>query len=89
MPPTIELFAYKCDDDWLQQQVTQHRDGIGDGNNGKHGDAAGKEGHQISGYEADTDDTLNSREMKLFKPSKFVPKIASPSVWKPSKTTLS
>ena len=84
MPPTIELIAYKCEDGGSIG---------GDGNAGGGGRDAGRgnrEGHQISGYEADTDDTLNSREMKkLFKPSKFVPKLTSPSVWKPSATTLS
>ena len=53
------------------------------------GDAGdGGQDHQISGYEADTENTLNSRKMKLFKPSKFVPKLASsPSVWKPASVT--
>ena len=94
-PPTIELIAYKCSD--------AGGDGIGEGSGDVAGegigDVAGEgsggrgsydetgEGYQISGYEAD-DDTLNSREMKLFKPSKFVPKLASStSVWKPSTTT--
>ena len=83
LPPTIELIAYKCEDGGS---------GGSNGNAGGGGDASrgSREGHQISGYEADTDDTLNSREMKkLFKPSKFVPKLTSPSVWKPSATTLS
>ena len=80
-PPTIELIAYKCSDGG---------DVAGEGSGGSGGrgsyDETG-EGYQISGYEAD-DDTLNSREMKLFKPSKFVPKLASSaSVWKPSTTT--
>ena len=52
LPPTIELIAYKCGDG-------------GDVSGGGCGDA-GREGRQISGYEADTDDTLNSREMKLW-----------------------
>ena len=80
-PPTIELIAYKCSD---------AGDVAGEGSGGSGGrgsyDETG-EGYQISGYEAD-DDTLNSREMKLFKPSKFVPKLASSaSVWKPSTKT--
>ena len=72
LPPTIELTAYKCSN-------------IDCGD-----DVDGQGHHQISGYdaayEADTENTLNRREMKLFKPSKFVPKLASPSVWKPSVT---
>ena len=88
-PPTIELIAYKCSD---------AGDGAGEGSGDVAGEGSGGsggrgsydetgEGYQISGYEAD-DDTLNSREMKLFKPSKFVPKLASSAaVWKPSTTT--
>ena len=85
-PPTIELIAYKCSD-----AGDGGGDVAGEGSGGSGGgrgsyDETG-EGYQISGYEAD-DDTLNSREMKLFKPSKFVPKLASStSVWKPSTTT--
>ena len=98
-PPTIELIAYKCSD-----AGDGGGEGSGDVAGEGSGDVAGEgsggsgggrgsyeetgEGYQISGYEAD-DDTLNSREMKLFKPSKFVPKLASSaSVWKPSTTTM-
>ena len=86
-PPTIELIAYKCSD-----AGDGSGDVAGEGSGGSGGgrgsyDETGEGYHQISGYEAD-DDTLNSREMKLFKPSKFVPKLASSaSVWKPSTTT--
>ena len=85
-PPTIELIAYKCSD--VGEGIGE---GAGEGSGGSGGGRGSYEetgeGYQISGYEAD-DDTLNSREMKLFKPSKFVPKLASStSVWKPSTTT--
>ena len=85
-PPTIELIAYKCSD-----AGDGGGDVAGEGSGGSGGRGSYEEtgeGYQISGYEAD-DDTLNSREMKLFKPSKFVPKLASSaSVWKPSTTTM-
>jgi hypothetical protein len=81
-PPTIELIAYKCSD-----AGDVAGEGSGGGSGGRCSYDETGEGYQISGYEAD-DDTLNSREMKLFKPSKFVPKLASSaSVWKPSTTT--
>ena len=86
-PPTIELIAYKCSDagDGSGGDVAGEGSGGSGGGRGSYDETG--EGYQISGYEAD-DDTLNSREMKLFKPSKFVPKLASSaSVWKPSTTT--
>ena len=85
-PPTIELIAYKCSDAGDGSgDVAGEGSGGGSGGRGSYDETG--EGYQISGYEAD-DDTLNSREMKLFKPSKFVPKLASSaSVWKPSTTT--
>ena len=95
-PPTIELIAYKCSDAGGDGSGDVAGEGSGDvaGEGSGGGGSGGRgsydetgEGYQISGYEAD-DDTLNSREMKLFKPSKFVPKLASStSVWKPSTTT--
>ena len=87
-PPTIELIAYKCSDAGDGSgDVPGEGSGGGSGGRGRGSYDETGEGYQISGYEAD-DDTLNSREMKLFKPSKFVPKLASSaSVWKPSTTT--
>ena len=84
-PPTIELIAYKCSDAGDGSGDVAGEGSGGSGGRGSYDETG--EGYQISGYEAD-DDTLNSREMKLFKPSKFVPKLASSaSVWKPSTTT--
>ena len=86
-PPTIELIAYKCSDAGGDGSGDVAGEGSGGSGGGRGSYDETGEGYQISGYEAD-DDTLNSREMKLFKPSKFVPKLASStSVWKPSTTT--